>query len=343
MVGPQSGILLKGPNVRGKLPNLELIRNLHESYYANQYSVNTQTSSHWREYSEKLTFKLDSAGIPTEVSGYGFGDFERRSIPSRVLSFPIILSYLLKLPERSQLISIIRDAWPVCRRMGLSFTQDAFRQVCSMALIERYLSPTQREKQLRVLMIGDGYGFLASLVKERFPNSTIILVDIGKVLLFQAFYCQRAHPNKVHESVLNEGKIDPTQCDFVYCPAEFLSRASGLTYDVAVNIASMQEMTTSSVKIYFHFLRQHMEVGGLFYCCNRERKVLVGGEVQEFSRYPWQADDVHLLDERCPWHQYYFSFSTYSNVPRFLGIRIPFVNYFDGPIRHRLTRLSREH
>ncbi len=286
---------------------------------------------------------MNPAGFPSEVLGYGFGDLERRSIPFRVFSFLAVLSYLVKLPERSQLVDIMKVAWPLCRRMGLSFTQDALRQVCSMALIERYLSSTQREKQLRVLMIGDGYGFLASLVKERFPNSTIVLVDLGKILLFQAFYCQRAHPDKVHESVLSEGTIDPTQCDFVYCPAEFLDRVLQVTYDLSVNIASMQEMTADSVAGYFHFLRRHMELGGLFYCCNRERKVLVGGEVQEFSRYPWQADDVHLLDERCPWHQYYFSFSTYSNGPRFLGIRIPFVNYFDGPIRHRLTRLSREH
>ncbi len=325
------------------LPNLELIRNLYELYYVRGDSAESNLSSHWRQYSQKLTFRLDGAGIPTEVSGYGFGDLERRTIPFRVFSSLAILSYLVKLPERSQLIGIMKIAWPLCRQMGLTFTQDAFRQVCSLALIDRHLSSVQREKQLRVIMIGDGYGLLASLVKERFPNSTIILVDVGKVLLFQAFYCQKAHPDKVHESVLNERRIDPNQCDFVYCPAEFLDRVSQVTYDLSVNIASMQEMTADSVTDYFHFLRQHKEVGGLFYCCNRERKVLVGGEVQEFARYPWHADDVHLVDERCPWHQHYFSFSTYSNGPRLLGIRIPFVNYFDGPIRHRLTQLSREH
>jgi hypothetical protein len=79
----------------------------------------------------------------------------------------------------------------------------------------------------------------------------------------------------------------------------------------------------------------------LFYCCNRKRKVLVGGEVLEFKDYPWHPKDLHLVDETCPWHKYYVSFTTRPSGPRLLDVRIPFVNYYDGPTLHRLTRLSR--
>jgi len=239
-----------------ELPNLTLIRDLYELYYMKESPVDGQVSSHWKEYNQKLKFRVDKTGLPVEVAGYGF---------------------------------------------------------------------------------------LASLFKERFPNSSIVLVDLGKILVFQAYYCQKAHPQNVHESVFSGGEIDLSKCDFVYCPAEFLSKASQLTYDVAVNIASMQEMTTSSLVGYFQFLRRQMEADGLLYCCNRERKVLVGGEVLEFKHYPWHPKDVHLVDETCPWHKYYLSFITTANGPRVFGARIPFVNDFDGPTRHRLTRLSRGH
>jgi len=325
------------------MANSELIKTLYGLYYLKESSVDEQVSSHWKEYSEKLNFSLDETGLPVEVAGYGFGDLEVRKIPYQILCFLGMLSYLFMLPNRRDVIRIMRIARPLCRRIGLSFAQDAFRQVCTLALIERHLSPAQREGKLRVIMIGDGYGFLASLFKERFPNSSIVLVDLGKILVFQAYYCQKAHPQNVHESVFSGGEIDLSQCDFVYCPAEYLSKASQLTYDVAINIASMQEMTTSSLVGYFQFLRRQMEEDGLFYCCNRERKVLVGGEVLEFEHYPWHPKDVHLVDETCPWHKYYLSFITTANGPRVFRTRIPFVNDFDGPTRHRLTRLSQGH
>ena len=336
-----------GMNVKigyeNKLPNLELIRNLYELYYVKTGSDSEQVSSHWKEYSEKIKFSLDETDVPVEVLGYGFGDLQVGSIPYKILSFVAILSYLIGLPNWLNVVRMIPMAWRLTRRMGLSFTQDAFRQLCSLALIERYLSVTQRQKRLQVIVIGDGYGFLASLFKERFPNSTIVLVDLGKVLVFQAYYCQKAHPDKIHQSILEGEEIHLTKSDFVYCPPECLSRVSEVGYDVAANISSMQEMTPESVVAYFEFLRRHMEADRLFYCCNRERKELVGGEIQEFARYPWDSRDVHLVDEGCPWHKYYLSFSTSTNGPRLLGFRVPFVNYFDGPIRHRLTRLSREH
>ena len=334
-------IAMETPKSNQRLPNPVLIRDLYDLYYVMGTSGDGQDSSHWREYSKKVRFRLDETGLPVEMSGYGFGDLEVRSWPYRVLCLLGMLSYLAMLPGRRDLIRIMRVAWPLCRRMGLSFALDAFRQVCSLSLIERYLSPARRERKLRIIIIGDGYGLLASLFKERFPNSTIVLVDLGRVSIFQAYYCQKAHPGTVHRSVLDRGEVDLTKCDFVYCPAEFLSNVSQLTYDVSVNIASMQEMTTKSLIDYFQFLRQQMETAGLFYCCNRERKVLVGGEVQEFSHYPWHARDVHLVDERCPWQKYYFAFITTADGPRLFGLRIPFVNYYDGPTRHRLTQLYR--
>jgi hypothetical protein len=209
----------------------------------------------------------------------------------------------------------------------------------------------------RILIIGDGYGFLASLFKEIYPNAKLTLVDLGKTLLFQAYYCQLAHSICRHDlaSSLSDRDLVDGNYDFLYCPADRLQCIDKTRFDLAVNVASMQEMNAESVATYFDFLRLHrmpplkasthslthsLTHSSLFYCCNRERKVMPGGEVQEFARYPWLDSDAHLVDEICPWHRIFFGYELITNGPSLLGIRIPFVNYYAGSIRHRLTQLS---
>jgi len=324
---------------RNALPNPEVVRDLYDRYHKGNHVPDAHVSSHWREYGQKIRLRLDQDGHPIEAIGYGFGDLQIHRVPYRVLSLMSMISQVIGSPDRGSLMRLMVAGWNVCRRSGLAFAQDAFRQVCSLAVIERHLSRKSRDERLAVLMIGDGYGFLASLFKERFPSSTIVLVDLGNILTFQSYYSQRAHPDKLHKVVSRGSGSDFPGVDFVYCPTELLARISDFSFDLAINIASMQEMTRDSVAMYFQFLRQRMAPDGLFYCCNRERKVLVGGEISDYREYAWHPKDVHLVDERCPWHKYYASFTTTANGPTVLGMRVPFVNYYDGPTWHRLSRL----
>lgn len=87
------------------------------------------------------------------------------------------------------------------------------------------------------------------------------------------------------------------------------------------NIASFQEMTPSIVDEYFDIVRSNR---AKLYCCNRETKVLPGGETLVFEHYPWGECEI-LMDERCPWHQ------------RFYATRPPFIRTYDGPTRHRFA------
>jgi len=89
----------------------------------------------------------------------------------------------------------------------------------------------------------------------------------------------------------------------------------------------MQEMHPEIIQQYFEFMRQS-SVDSFFYCLNREKKILPGGEVVCFDEYPWGEAEV-LLDEYCPFYQYFP-----SNTP-------PFCREFDGPSRHRLVKLDK--
>jgi len=68
-----------------------------------------------------------------------------------------------------------------------------------------------------------------------------------------------------------------------------------VTADLAINIASFMEMDSDEVKYYFELIDQHLEVGGYFFCSNRDEKVTV------YEEYPWNEYDNYqdIFYEKC--------------------------------------------
>jgi hypothetical protein len=157
------------------------------------------------------------------------------------------------------------------------------------------------------VIIGDGFGFLGTLVRRLFPEGTLHCIDLPKILVFQAHTHQRA---KTQAELLT-----PNQLERIPEPIS-----------TAINVTSMQEMLSSSIAAYFSFLRRRRT--GRFYCVNRKEKVLPGGEVIRFAGYPWQANDKVLLDGLCPY------------LTHWLSRQPPFYRRFDGLTLHRLVELS---
>jgi hypothetical protein len=328
------------PPVQTAASQHDVIRYLHARYYADG-AVPQQSafiSSHWEHYSRRAEVRVDAEGRLVSLAGVAFGVCRWEGRIHRLLDRLCVLCHLAHLPHRGELLRLRAVAARVSAAMGLHPTLDVFRQVCTLALLWRHLPDAMRRRRLRVLMIGDGYGVLSALFKSILPDATIVMVDIGRVLLFQAVHCQRAHPGRVH--ALAGAANDRAAVDFLYCPAEDLPKLDGFTFDIAVNIASMQEMTPPTVARYFDFLRGHLALCNLFYCCNRDSKTLVGGEVSEFLGYPWRDEDRFPVDGPCPWHQYFFAAWRAQRGLTVLGVRVPLVNFYDGPVRHRLAVLA---
>jgi len=320
------------------LPNKELLKSLYTEYYVEKSGSGDKfLSSYWKEHSSLASVKMDADGNVVLLSGAGFGALETKNPLNRILAYMGHLSYLIALPERAEIIRLMSPSREVIKRMGIFFSFDCFKQVCSLALIKKHMPLSMKKKRPVFMVVGDGCGFLSSLIKSVFPDSTIVLADIGTTLFFQAYYCQKVHPKYSHRGI-SETPFSAKE-DFIYCPCERLEEVDMFEYDVAVNIVSMQEMNLPTIERYFSYLRKYCSKENLFYCCNRERKELPGGEVTEFLKYPWKADDRHLADGYCPWIKYYLSFNTEKKGPAPLGVRIPFINYFEGPIMHRLTTL----
>jgi len=318
-----------------------IVRSLYERYYepGGVPEESDYLSSHWVEEGKDLLAERDDSGeiVPTSVYYWGC---RWKSFLGRWFDAAHRYVHLPGISHRGRIFRISRISEKVCHRMGLDSTYNVFRQVCTAELLERHLRHVPPENKLRMLVIGDGTGVLSALLKEMFPSCSVTLVDMGKALLYQAYHCQLAHPRQVHS--LEEGGATPVNADFLYCPTENLSALEKYDFDVAVNVASMQEMNAATIAKYFGLLRRSLRINNLFYCCNRESKTLIGGEISAFYNYPWLPKDQTLMEETCPWHRYIVGRYRAVNGPKIFGFRIPFLSYFDGLVLHRLAVLATE-
>jgi len=175
----------------------EIVNELYDRYYIHDSTPEDVISSHWKHYQSQVKVRISEGNIESLV-GSAFGDLEQRAITNRMLSWLTIGSYWLRLPRKKEILQLIKSSIDLTKRMGLPFTYDCFRQVCSLVRVNQYITEKNLDANPNVIIIGDGYGFLASLIKEIYPGSTILLVDLGRILLFQAYYCGKAHPHRSH-------------------------------------------------------------------------------------------------------------------------------------------------
>jgi len=318
----------------------EIIGFLQDRYYFENSSPEHMVSSHWRRLHKSFEVTFDGGEI-VALRGSGFGYAHKMTMAGKLFSWATIISYFGALNRRRELIDLLKKGVSLADRMGVPFSYNCFRQICTFGLLSRKFNFCGGE---RILIIGDGFGFLSAFIKEMLPEAKITLIDLGKTLLFQVYYCSRAHPKAGHLLPFDVRTEKPNpevmNASFVYCPAEYMKVLKDFKYDIAINIASFQEMNSETVSKYFDFMRGSLKKDNLFYCCNRIEKIMVGGEVSRFFSYPWQKEDIYLVNEYCPWHRHFLSPQLSTRGPKLRGVRIPFVNYFDGPVFHRLTVLS---
>ena len=305
---------------------------LFERFYASGVATfDKEASSHWRDFSKN--FIAHSSGENLELDGYGFGESGRHNLQAKLISWCSIFLHLRNLSDY-KLSKRIQGAKLVVKKMGLNFSLDAFRQVATLNLLSKYIE--SKNEPRRILIIGDGHGILSALIHADYPKAQIILVDLGAVLLFQSHYLHKVFP-EASQVLVDTGQNEYRNANFVFCPAGDLEQLS-LEIDLAINIASMQEMNPLVIARYFDFLRKSKTQ--LFYCCNRLEKFLVGGEVIRFMDYPWKPSDAHLVNELAPWHQWFFGIGGSSQNIKWMGMPIPFVHEYDGPHWHRLTQMK---
>lgn len=317
--------------------NNQILKWLYGEFYNEDgVKASSSASSHWLEFSRKISVEEGDSGWKS-LKGHGFGDLEKGGFAGRV--FLYFCTALQRFAHRRRNLSVeIALCRQITGRMGLSFSQDAFRQACTLHLFKQHLHADCED----IVIIGDGYGVLAGLLLETFPKSRVTLIDLGAVLLFQAAGLTKAFPDEGVSLLSGETLIgEESSSRLRLVSAENLAETplSFRTLSLAVNIASMQEMNPDTVATYFQLLRKHRVE--LFYCCNRLEKILPDGNISAFFSYPWLPEDEHLVGGPCPWHQWYVGLPVIgAGNLKWGSVAIPFLHRYDGTHWHRLTRLA---
>lgn len=159
------------------------------------------------------------------------------------------------------------------------------------------------------------------------------MANLTQNLLIDAVYIRKSLPDvrwclaKSEEEYCSA--LAAAEIDVVLLQADYADFIGTAPVGLAVNIASMQEMDLTVIQRYFSALRRAPNDDTYFYCCNRVEKTLFDSSVIRFADYPWSEADHALVNELCPWLQYYYD------------KRFPFYHKNDGPVWHRLVHVHK--
>lgn len=289
------------------------------------------TSSHWRLYGPQSI--IEQRGDNSYLRGQGFGGVHAPGRIHHTLNTIERFAYWRITRQIKSYRSIFKAATQLARHLSFDMTFDVWKQSVVLAILKDHWIEYNLEPKTFAL-IGDGYGFLGALIRCLIPDAYIYNIDLPKTLVFQAVTHSSVFPTRAM-SVMStaSGHADTTFVlpkDIELIPNQI---------DCGINVASMQEMTESSIELYFRFLRVRSKSSSRFYCVNRKRKELPGGEVLNFTDYPWSLEDDIFLDGVCPYYRFFLG-RTQPNGPSIFGIRVPLINHFDGLIMHRLCHLE---
>ncbi len=290
---------------------------------------------YWRLESEQLT--VARRGQDVFLRGFGIGTGGRQDMAWRAAHALERLSY-------RQVTASLRAyprLWTLTRQLARDLSVGVTFDVWECAGILGVLVDHWEDHRLSprtFAMIGDGNGFFGALIRRAVPQARLYHIDLPKALVFQASMHAAAD---AQASMARLGDPAEAKANVVFVLPQEVERVVE-PVDCAVNIASMQEMRGGSIAGYFAWLRRQSHPQSRFYCVNREEKTLPGGETARFAEYPWRPDDEVFLDGSCPYYTHYVSRCMRPRGPALLGLRVPFINYFDGPMQHRLVRLAPE-
>jgi len=208
----------------------------------------------------------------------------------------------------------------LARKQGRIHSYDCVRQALALNSIKDFISQTKC-----VCVIGDGYGYMGTLLKMMYPDMIVVSVNLNKILFFDVFYTRKVLSNTT--LTLMQDKEDFGHSKMVFLRAEDYHLLQGLPIDFFINIASFQEMNPSITKQYFYYMNSSSKEKVYLYSCNRIEKTLPDGTITKFQDIPWNCTET-LFNELPGWYQ---------NYPI---SKPPFWKPLDGPVIHRLAILT---
>jgi len=284
----------------------------------------TGISSHWLEMFQGFEYKdgkFSGKGLPEGEGGH-------KTIIHELIHYILQTPFRVQGGQFREFKKILRTAKKCHEYRNNNIRLGTLRQVITLAFLEDSIKISQLTEP--IVIIGDGFGLMASLILSHFHQlaAKVVVVNLTKNLLIDAVFIWKSVPDVSMALVSNEieyrNALKNDKIRSILIQADNAKLIGQESIGLAINICSMQEMNLSIIKEYFDYIRKSKNQNTFFYCANRVEKILPDGTVVNFLEYPWHSQDNILKDELCPWQQKYYS------------IRPPFYFSYDGLIQHRL-------
>lgn len=288
------------------------------------YEDDPTESSHWKKFHGKFSYKN---GILSGIKGFGGSQPTYQGFRKKIHNL-FQRKYRKIGAKFPKFDTIDFNANQITKKQERAYDLDVLRQTLTASFLSTFPNVLGSNKQ--VLIIGDGFGSLTSILLASKLSRQVILVNLTKTLLVDLLYLKKWMGDNLFNksTVLIDSEVDipsiSSSKSLIAIEAINHKLIRSFNIDSIINVASMQEMNPSMVKAYFKDFSFISKDNLYFYCCNREEKILPDGTVSRFLDYPWNKKDSILLDELCPWHQYY-----YTLIP-------PMYKRYEGPHRHQL-------
>ena len=287
-------------------------------------------SSYWDEHLDDFDFR-DNKFIG-KLLPEGGGRRDRTPLLSAV--HRIFQFRFMRMGRKFSSFDLMLDlAVQIQKQRGALIDLGTIRQALTLSMIDENLDLTKIDGPF--VVIGDGFGVMSSLLIGHFQNTQtkVVVVNLASNLFVDAFHIHQAFPQtRLCLPTSSEEycqAVDDPSVTAILVQADDSPWISEKAIGLAINLNSMQEMDPPIIQHYFDLIRSSKSERSYFYCCNRFSKTLPDGTVVNFLDYPWHAKDVSLVDELCPWSQFYYSF------------RPPFYHRYDGPHQHRLVKMMK--
>ena len=290
----------------------------------------SEKSSHWINFTKNIKIS-DNDYTVSGIQGFG-GNSKRTFFSSLYHKFCQRL-FLNKIGKYSK-FEAFNHARIISYKQMRNLDLDLLRHVFTFELLKQkvftYLLP--QSLKVNCCVIGDGQSNFVSLALFNSGIDKIISVNLPEVLLNDLTLLQKLRPNQ-DEYVLVETKKDlntalnSKNVKIIFVSANDSSILFKANIFLFVNIASMQEMKLASISEYFNIIKSNK---AYFYCCNRDEKILSGGEKILFGKYPWGKYKL-LLEGLPQWHQFYYKLS-------FQNFKIK--HLYNGVHKHKLVKYN---
>ena len=280
-------------------------------------------SSHWKKYHSNFQY---SNGSFSGLEGFGTHNPPLKGF-KKIIYNTLLKRYTRHHYNRQFLKNIKSNALSIVNTQRRAFDLDVLRHCLTIDFLNHHKI---LGKDKTVVVIGDGWGIMSTLLLKMKLVKRLILINLNKTLLVDLIYLKTILPEIIENSVLLEKKEDISKLGgekLIAIRADNYELIKNLSKDVVINIASFQEINIDVVNNYLNYIESNdKEV--ILYHCNRISKELPDGQISSINGYIFKKKMKYIIDEECPWHI------------DFISKKPPFVFKYDGKTQHQLIKLN---